>query len=186
MNDWIEQEFGAVRLGDQRVNERMRRLLQCKWQHPQRSFSAACHGRAEIEAASRFFDNPKAAPDKMLAPHRAAIVERIREGGYSRVLLVQDTTECDFTTHKKLQGSGPLAGTERRGFFVHNLLVVTPERLPLGLWHAFIYARDDPQDDKADYKQQPTRAKGKLPLAREATAKRARWPVWFPRAKCSA
>lgn len=160
MNDWIDQEFGAVQLGDERLNERLRRLLACKWQYPQRSLSAACHGRAEIEAASRFFDNAKAAPDKILAAHRAAIVERIRQGGYRRVLLVQDTMECDFTTHKKLQGSGPLSGPERRGFFAHNLLVVTPgERVPLGLWHTFVYARDEPEDGKADPKQLPIEQK---------------------------
>lgn len=161
MNEsWIEQEFGAVQLGDQRLNERLRRLLASKWEHPQRSLSAACHGRAEIEAASRFVDNPKATPDKILAPHRAAIVERILQGGHRRVLLVQDTTECDFTTHKKLQGSGPLAGPERRGFFVHNLLVLVPEeRVPLGLWHASVYAREDSPDGKSDPKQLPIEQK---------------------------
>ena len=160
MNDWIEEEFGDVQLGDQRLNERLRRLLASKWQHPQRSMSAACHGRAEIEAASRFFDNPKADPVKILAAHRAAIVERIREGGYRRVLLVQDTSECDYTTHKKLQGSGPLAGPERRGFFAHNLLVVTPdERVPLGLWDTIIYARDDAADGTSDPKHRPIEQK---------------------------
>lgn len=149
MSDWIGEEFGAVRLGDERLNERVRLLLARKWEHPQRSFSAACRGRAEIEAASRFFDNPKAAPDKILAPHRAATLERIRQGGHRRVLLVQDTTECDYTTHKKLHGSGPLSSTERRGFFAHNLLVVTPERVPLGLWYTFNYARDDAEHGKS-------------------------------------
>lgn len=161
MNAWIEEEFGGVQLGDRRLNERLRRLLASKWEHPQRSLSAACHGRAEIEAASRFVDNPKAVPDKILAPHRAATLERIREGGYRRVLLVQDTTELDFTTHKKLQGSGPLAGPQRRGFFAHNLLVVTPEeRVPLGVWHTFVYARDDEDEDgKPDPKQLPIEEK---------------------------
>ena len=149
MNDWIEEEFRAVQLGDERLNKRLRQLLARKWQHPQRSFSAACQGRAEIEAASRFFDNAQAAPDKILAPHRAAIVERIRQGGYRRVLLVHDTTELDFSTHEKLQGAGPLSSQDRRGFFAHNLLVVTPERVPLGLWHTFLYARDDAEHGKA-------------------------------------
>jgi hypothetical protein len=160
MNDWIEEEFGAVELGDQRLNERLRHLLTSKWQHPQRSISAACQGRAEIEAASRFFDNAKVAPDKILAPHREATAERIRQGGYARVLVVQDTTECDYTTHKKLQGSGALAGPERRGFFAHNLLVVTPkERLPLGLWHTALNARVESDEGKADYKQLPIEQK---------------------------
>ncbi len=160
MSEWIGEEFGALRLGDERLNERARRLLARKWDQPQRSFSAACRGRAEIEAASRFFDNPKAAPDKILAPHRAATLERIRQGGHRRVLLVQDTTECDYTTHQKLQGSGPLSSPNRRGFFAHNLLVVTPERVPLGLWYTFIFARDDAEHGKsAECKQRPIEQK---------------------------
>ncbi|MDO8541347.1 MAG: IS4 family transposase [Opitutaceae bacterium] len=148
-SEWIEDEFGAVRLGDERLNERLRLLLARKWQHPQRAFSAACQGRAEIEAASRFFDHDHVSEDKILAPHRAAIVERIRQGGDRRVLLVQDTMELDFSTHEKLQGAGPLSSQDRRGFFAHNLLVVTPERVPLGLWHTFLYARDDAEHGKA-------------------------------------
>lgn len=149
MNDWIDEEFRTVRLGDQRLNERLRLLLARKWQYPQRAFSAACQGRAEIEAASRFFDHEKVSEDKILGPHRAAIVERIRAGGHRRVLLVQDTMECDYTTHKKLHGAGPLGETNRRGFFAHNLLVVTPERVPLGVWYTFIYARDDAEHGQA-------------------------------------
>jgi hypothetical protein len=159
MNDWIKDELGSVRLGDERLNQRVRLLLARKWQFPQRSFSAACRGRAEIDAASRFFNNAKAAPDKIFAAHRAAIVERLRQGGHTQVLLVQDTTECDYTTHKKLQGRGPLSSPERRGFFAHNLLVVTPEGVPLGLWYSFIYARDEPADDRADCKHLPIEQK---------------------------
>lgn len=160
MNSWIDEEFGGVDLGDARLNKRVRRLLARKWQYPQRSFSAACQGRAEIEAALRFFDNPKAALDKILAPHRAATLERIRQGGYRRVLLVQDTCELDYTTHKKLEGSGPLSSTDRRGFFAHNLLAVTPERVPLGLWYTFIFARDDAEHGKAaECKQRPIEEK---------------------------
>lgn len=160
MNHWIDEEFGGIDLGDARLDQRVRRLLARKWQYPQRSFSAACQGRAEIEAALRFFDNPKAALDKILAPHRAATLERIRQGGYRRVLLVQDTTELDYTTHKKLAGSGPLSSTDRRGFFAHNLLAVTPERVPLGLWHTFLFARDDAEHGKsAECKQRPIEEK---------------------------
>jgi hypothetical protein len=159
MNQWIDEEFGAVELGDERLNQRLRRLLTRKWEHPQRSFHAACQGRAEIQAAWRFFDNPKAAPDKILAPHRAATLERIRHGGYRRVLLVQDTSELDYTTHKKLAGSGPLSVTQRRGFFQHNLLVITPERLPLGLWSTDIHARDDAEHGRTDPKHRPIEQK---------------------------
>lgn len=149
MNDWAEDEFRAVNFEDQRLNKRLRLLFSRKWQKLQASLSAACQGFAEVMAASRFFNNEKVTPEKILAPHRACILERIRAGDYRRVLLVQDTSECDYTTHKKLVGTGPLSSKERRGFFAHNHFVVTPERVPLGLWDTLIYARDDAEHGKA-------------------------------------
>ena len=151
MNAWIEEEFSAVSLDDERLNRRLRRLLEHKWQNLGASFSAA--GHAEAMAASRFFENEKVTQEKILAPHRARIVERIRTGALARVLVLQDTTECDYTTHPKLLGTGPLAGPNRRGFFAHNELVVTPERLPLGLWDTLIYARNDAAQGQASERE---------------------------------
>jgi hypothetical protein len=53
-----------------------------------------------------------------------------------------------------MQGTGPLSGTERQGFFAHNHLVITPERLPLGVWHTDIYARDEAEHGKAKDRKQ--------------------------------
>jgi hypothetical protein len=141
MNAWIADEFRTVEFGDQRLETRLHRLLAHKWQNPQASFSAA--GPAAAMAASRFFENPHVTPEKILAAHRARTLERLQTEGHRRVLLVQDTTECDYSTHKKLLGTGPLSSPDRRGFLAHNHLVLTPERLPLGLWDTLIYARDD-------------------------------------------
>ena len=160
MNGWIENEFGAVSLGDQRLNQRVRLLLTRKWEQPGASFSAACQGHKEVVAASRFLNNEKTTPEKILGPHRAGTLERIRAGQYPRVLAVQDTSECDYTSHKKLKGAGPLSSQDRRGFFAHNHLVVTPERLPLGLWDTSIEARDDAEHGKAaERKQRPIEEK---------------------------
>jgi hypothetical protein len=147
VNAWIEDEFRTVDFADARLDARLRQLLAHKWQHPQQSFSAA--GHAAAMAASRFFENVHVTQEKILAPHRAALVARLRAGAHPRVLVLQDTTECDYTTHKKLLGAGPLSSQKRRGFFAHSHLVVTPERLPLGLWDTLIYARDDAEHGKA-------------------------------------
>ena len=48
-----------------------------------------------------------------------------------------------------LVGTGPLSTVARQGFFTHNYLVVTPERLPLGVWGTDIYARDEKEHGKA-------------------------------------
>ena len=156
MSDWIEKEFGEVDLGDQRLNARLRLMLERKMDKPQASISAGCQGQKEVMAASRFLNNDLVNQEKILAPHRDCIVERIREAEYPEVLLIQDTTECDFSTHKALSGMGPLGAKDRRGLFAHSQVAVTSERLPLGLWNTLIYARQDEDHGKsAQRKSQP-------------------------------
>jgi hypothetical protein len=95
MQDWVTRETATAAFGDERLDERFARLLDCMSQHPSFRFTAACQGRAEIQAAYRFVDNDRVDEHKVLAPHRDATVQRIREQPV--VLIPQDTTEIDVT-----------------------------------------------------------------------------------------
>ena len=65
------------------------------------------------------------------------------------LLLLQDTTELDYSTHKALRGSGPISDKSRRGFFLHNrLLVAEEEALVLGVCSAQTWARLDAEHGK--------------------------------------
>ena len=97
---------------------------------PQASVNAACPAWADTLAAYRFFDNPKVSPEAILKPHRDATVERIRE--HDVVLILQDTTELDFTPHPP-GDAGCLNTPDRFGLYDHTHLAVTPQRLCLGV-----------------------------------------------------
>jgi hypothetical protein len=158
MNQWISEELGGSELGDKRLVKRLKIILGRMWQSPLASVTAACRGFAEVIAASRFFGNQQVTQEQVLAPHREATLLRVAQ--HQQVLYIQDTTELDFTAKKKLEGTGPLSNLERRGFFAHNELVISPERLPLGLWHTSIDARKDQEHGKAkDRKQKPIQEK---------------------------
>ncbi len=80
---------------------------------------AALGGRAELEAAYRFFDNEKVTPEKILKPHVDATVKRCKN--QKVVLCVQDTSELDFTRpRQQVEGAGPLNGPSRRGAYTAN------------------------------------------------------------------
>ena len=80
------------------------------------------------------FANAKVTDTNVLAPHRAATLQRIAQ--HPVVLLVQDTTEMDFTTKKdKIHGLGPLNDDSRQGLFLHPLVAWTPEKVCLGTVH---------------------------------------------------
>ena len=56
---WVDEEMSAVNLGDVRLDARSAVLLSSLGDRPNLSIPAACRGRAEMEAAYRFFDNDK-------------------------------------------------------------------------------------------------------------------------------
>ena len=138
-SDWVMEEMGTVELGDVRLKKRLQIIVQRMFASPVASLKAACKGWAETIAAYRFFDNDNVTEAALLAPHQEATVQRVRTR--ERVLVIQDTTEIDYSSKKELEGKGPLSVEERQGFFAHSQYVVTPERVPLGLWGTKIYAR---------------------------------------------
>jgi transposase len=57
------------------------------------------------------------------------------------VLCLQDTTELDYNG-QQIQGLGPLSYEAQRGLYLHPTYVVTPQREPLGVTNAWMWARE--------------------------------------------
>lgn len=57
------------------------------------------------------------------------------------VLCLQDTTELDFNG-RGTAGLGPLSYEAQRGMYLHPTYAVTPERVPLGVLDAWMWARE--------------------------------------------
>jgi hypothetical protein len=128
----LKDEVRGAALGDQRLTKRLGKVIEQLGAKPNMSVPAATRGRAEMEAAYRFFDNDKVSPEKILQPHVAATRERISQADI--VLLVQDTTDLDLTRPKQqVRGAGPMEYDTRRGVFFHPLLAFNNHGLPLGV-----------------------------------------------------
>ena len=140
MNSWTAKELSTVGLGDKRLEDRMQLILQRLSQSPDKSIKSSFKGWSEVMGAYRFFNNEKTSVDNVLKPHQDATVERVK--AFDRVLIIQDTTELDYTRKKHLNGAGPLTA-DRKGFFAHNQFVITPERVPLGTWATTFYTHDE-------------------------------------------
>ena len=154
MQEWIAMETRGVDLGDERLDARYRTLLDRLSEKPSLSIPAACKGEAETVAAYRFFQNEKADPKKLLQPHREATLERIRNEVV--VIAAQDTTEVDLTRKEEKVG-GPLSDDKRWGVHVHPLLVMTPERVPLGVVEARMWSRDPQELQKSSQERRRER-----------------------------
>jgi hypothetical protein len=142
MAESVAEEVRGAQFGDRRLTKRLGKIIDRFGAKPNMSIPAAMNGRAEMEAAYRFFDNPKVTPDAILEPHRAATYERIRQT--SVVLLVQDTTELDLTRpQQQVGGTGPIECESRCGVFYHPLIAFDGEGLALGTVWSKSWAREE-------------------------------------------
>lgn len=144
MSPLVNDCFESACFGDQRLTDRLVKIVDRLSDQPNLSIPAAMNGRAEMEAAYRFFDNPRVFPEAIIEPHVFATEERI---GQSRVaLLVQDTTEIDLTRpEQQVQGAGPLDGNKRIGTFYHPLMAFDDQGLPLGTVWSKTWVREAAQ-----------------------------------------
>src|SRR4029078_2735218 len=127
---WALEEMKSADLEDKRLNARLIRILSALGERPTASIPAACGGFDETIAAYRFFDNDKATWERILAPHSERTLQR--SAAKSIVVLMQDTTELDFTRpQQQMAGAGSLDGSPRCGAFFHPLVAFTPDGTPL-------------------------------------------------------
>lgn len=139
MPESIEDEFIGADLGDARREARLGRVAGRLFAAPGASISAACGGWKESMGAYRLLHSAPVTPQALLAPHREALLQRA--AAQPCVLVIQDTTELDFTTMKTMAGRGPLNDEQRRGFLLHSLYAVSAEGLPLGILEATVLTR---------------------------------------------
>ncbi len=145
---WAEEEFGTVRLYDPRLKQRLYTIAQDFYNGPQASIPEACGSKAATMGAYRFFQNPKVTMEVVLTAHTEATIERIKE--HRVVLVPQDTTTLDYSTHPMTEGLGPTNNQEDQaiGLLLHDTLAFTQEGTPLGILDAQCWARDPKEKGK--------------------------------------
>lgn len=137
-------EFGMAQTWDKRLTKRLVELANALGDAPSSSIPGACNGHAETQDAYRFLDQAHPAKrnlgwERVLAPHMARTEARMAE--HPVVLCLQDTTELDFNGQAAIDGLGKLSYEAQRGMYLHPTYAVTPQRLPLGIFDAWMWAR---------------------------------------------
>jgi cytochrome c oxidase subunit IV len=152
--NWKDNEFSGADFGDPRLTKRLVQIAQKLANNPPASIPQACGNWEETKAAYRFFDNDKVNEHNIQEPHQQATYDRAKR--HTTVLAVQDTTQLDFTHHPDTEGLGILNDQAHQGFFYHPTLLVTPEKVPLGIIDHQVW--DRPKEDfgkKHQRKQKP-------------------------------
>ncbi|MBV6325731.1 IS4 family transposase [Duganella violaceipulchra] len=141
---WAATEFEQLDLGDARLNKRARILMERFAADPMASIPKASLGWSETVAAYRFFDNDSVDWRTLMEPHWQQTHQRMT--AHPVVLCLEDTTELDFNG-QETKGLGPLSYEAQRGMYVHPTYAVTPERAPLGVLNAWMWARTLKNED---------------------------------------
>lgn len=158
---WAGQEFGNCELGDERLTDRLVKIVSAQAAQPQGSYARASGGeRHDLKAYYRFLNNERSELnlESMLQSHRRHTVRRMKKE--RTALIVQDTTDLNLSTRSRCQGLGQIGtnqtGTKSRGLRLHSSLALSSEGLPLGVVRLHGYA---PQSAAGKERQRPIEEK---------------------------
>ena len=149
---WFDEELAVCRLGDGRLDRRLRHLVERMGAGFGESIPLACQDWAGTKAAYRFFSNERVSEEEILRGHFDATRHRFAASD-GPILVLHDTTEFSwrrkrpeavgFTTTvnsgRDKAGRDRLhkAGRDRLhtvcGLLMHSSLAVTTDGLPLGM-----------------------------------------------------
>ena len=146
--NWVDEEMKSLKLGDERLEKRARKIISDFSQNPTASIPEFCGDRAATQAAYNFFSHQHLNSMAIPAAQRQATLARIEQGGYDLILALQDTTEFNYSHHAATEGLGPLDHPSYQGFFTHTTLAVSPEGLPLGLLAQESWVREEAQPEQ--------------------------------------
>ena len=119
---WAERNFGTCELGDQRRNKRLVKLAVQAAVRPDGSLPDQTETWGDCRAAYRLFDCDDVSFQEIIAPHCRLTRESCVMG--ETKLIINDTTELDFTSLRKTTGLGPIGNGLCRGFFLHTAMMI--------------------------------------------------------------
>jgi hypothetical protein len=137
---WAEEELATANLGDLRLRKRLIQIVEAKLANPTASIPQASGTWAATKATYNFFASAQVSTDAIRAAHLDATRQRI--AGHDTILVFQDTTELDYTSHPHTTDLGHLDHPKHQGLKVHSGLAATTDGVPLGLVHQTVWTRD--------------------------------------------
>lgn len=137
---WASEELSGVELGDARRKRRLVRIVEDLSARPGASIPQASRDAAAMQGMYDFWANPRVSASDILAGHQGSVVKRM--DGHETVLAIQDTSELDYSEHRKgTRRIGPISDPEARGLKLHTVLVASDAGVPLGVLHQAMWSR---------------------------------------------
>jgi hypothetical protein len=122
---WAKETFGPCYLKDLRRTGRAVKVAARMANDASASLPAQMQTWKETIALYRLLDEEDVTFEALMQPHFQQTRERVEKRMV--VLLVQDTTDLDFTHRQKMDGLGQIGNKQGRGLFLQTVLAVVPQ-----------------------------------------------------------
>lgn len=127
---WAQMEFALAELGDQRRTERLVKMATSLAQTPTGALPQAFPDWKDLKAAYRFLDHVEYGPEEIQQSHWQQTLAACQQPG--EYLLIEDTTELDYSTHRRTGQLGFIGNGRGLGLLLHTTLAVRVEGWDLG------------------------------------------------------
>ena len=138
---WAQTEFEWAQLGDPRRTKRLVKMAAGLAQSPGGTLPQAFPEWKELKGAYRLLEGPGVSFEQVSRPHWERTQQACRQAG--EYLIIEDTTELNYSHHPAAQDLGVTGDGRGRGFSLHTALAVRveawtlaqrPEGKVVGLW----------------------------------------------------
>ncbi len=149
--EWAQMEFASAKLGDQRRTKRLVTVARQLASSPGGTLPQAFSEWDQLKAAYRFLSQGGVSYEEISRPHWERTRASCQEPG--EYLLIEDTTELDYTNHPMTEDLGSIGNGRGRGLLLHSTLAVRveawdlnqrPEGIVLGLFGQQCWRRRGP------------------------------------------
>ncbi len=131
---WARQQWGQTELGDKRRTRRAVLMGERMALNPGGSIPEQMGAWPATKAAYLLLNKKDVTLDNLSRPHWTQT--RQAAGQQQVVLMIQDTTEMDFTYQPHIKNLGPIGDGRGRGFLLHSVIAFVPGlQTVLGLAH---------------------------------------------------
>jgi hypothetical protein len=166
MNETLSQKH-LLSFKDKRLETRFEKMISSMYKNPQSSIPETFKDSHQSKAAYRFFDNPKTQTKNILNWYKEVTLEKINNLDHEETLLViQDSSDINYSTHESKEDIGPIQSYIKHGIRLHPSIVVTTNRVPLGIIACKMYSREE-EETKLSAKE----------LRKEKANKRKKIPI---------
>lgn len=117
---WAQQQFSNAQLGDLRRSKRVVKVAQALVENEGGTLPGALPDWAQLKAAYRLLSSPEVTYESLISPHWELTRSCCGEPGV--YVMIEDTTDLDFTGRQAGEQMGWLGDGTGRGIYVHSTL----------------------------------------------------------------